>query len=123
MSVTHRLASVTGFDHIFVFENGHLMEDGTHLELLEKAGLYRRLWDKQQGFEIDLEDDAASVTPARLRAIPFLATAGQAALERFSEAFVTERFSEGSASMAKVQLQTKPLCHWATKSGPMQSAT
>jgi hypothetical protein len=25
--------------------------------------------------------------------------------------------------MAKVQLQTKPLCHWATKSGPMQSAT
>lgn len=35
----------------------------------------------------------------------------------------SRRFSEESASMAKVQLQTKPLCHWATKSGPMQSAT
>jgi ATP-binding cassette subfamily B protein len=61
VSVTHRLASVTDFDHIFVLENGRLMEDGTHQELLEKAGVYRRLWDKQQGLEIDFQDASASL--------------------------------------------------------------
>ncbi len=36
-------------DRILVFDQGVIGEDGTHSELLEKAGLYKNLWDAQVG--------------------------------------------------------------------------
>ncbi|MFS0555218.1 ABC transporter ATP-binding protein [Brevibacillus sp. 179-C9.3 HS] len=47
ITVTHRLATITEMDQIFVLERGELVEQGTHLQLLEKRGYYKRLWDKQ----------------------------------------------------------------------------
>ena len=46
--IAHRLRTVAGADRIIVLENGRIVEQGVHDELLEKQGLYRRLWDLQQ---------------------------------------------------------------------------
>ena len=47
ISVTHRLASVVNADLIIVLENGRLVEQGTHRELLEACGAYHHLWQEQ----------------------------------------------------------------------------
>ncbi len=94
--MTHRLSSVTAFDRIFVFDRGGLVDEGCHDQLLSRAGVYQMLWEKQHGFEVDDEHTFVSVTPARLRAVPFLAAAGEQTLERFADAFVFERFADGA---------------------------
>ena len=45
--ISHRLASVKFCDYIAVFENGELVEYGTHSELINKRGLYFNMYDKQ----------------------------------------------------------------------------
>lgn len=45
--ITHRLVGLEHMDEILVMDKGRVIERGTHQELLEKAGLYRRLWDLQ----------------------------------------------------------------------------
>ena len=47
--VAHRLATLSQMDRILVFDKGKIVEDGTHSELLAKAGLYKSLWDAQVG--------------------------------------------------------------------------
>jgi len=47
IAVAHRLAMIKDFDKIFVFERGELKESGTHQELMDLDGVYRRLWDVQ----------------------------------------------------------------------------
>ena len=42
--IAHRLSAVRQADHIFVFEDGHIIEQGKHDDLLQKDGLYRRLY-------------------------------------------------------------------------------
>lgn len=49
LSVAHRLAAVADADVIFVLDGGRIVEQGTHRELYEAGGLYRRLWDEQAG--------------------------------------------------------------------------
>lgn len=46
--IAHRLRSVVGADQIFVLDDGKLVESGTHSELMEKKGLYQRLYHIQQ---------------------------------------------------------------------------
>lgn len=45
--VAHRLSTLQHVDRILVFEEGRIVEDGSHQALLENPGLYRRLWDSQ----------------------------------------------------------------------------
>ena len=52
ISATHRLASVTGASHIFVFDKGRLVEQGSHFELMGMHGTYASLWHKQAGFRL-----------------------------------------------------------------------
>lgn len=42
--VAHRLSAVRQADHIFVFEDGGISEQGSHQALLEQDGLYRKLY-------------------------------------------------------------------------------
>ncbi len=42
--IAHRLSSVTGADRIFVLEEGHVTECGSHKALLEKGGKYASMW-------------------------------------------------------------------------------
>ncbi|MCQ2379959.1 MAG: ABC transporter ATP-binding protein/permease [Victivallaceae bacterium] len=46
-AVAHRLSTIRNADKIIVLEKGHIIESGTHGELLEKNGVYRRLHDTQ----------------------------------------------------------------------------
>ena len=44
LMVAHRLSTVVDADCVFVLDQGRLVENGTHGELLEQGGLYARMW-------------------------------------------------------------------------------
>jgi len=45
--IAHRLSTVRNADRIIVLNNGRIVEEGNHSELMKKKGLYRRLYEKQ----------------------------------------------------------------------------
>ncbi|MES2214909.1 MAG: ABC transporter ATP-binding protein [Pseudomonadota bacterium] len=47
--IAHRLSTLLQMDRIIVFDQGNIVEDGAHKELLDKNGLYRTLWEAQIG--------------------------------------------------------------------------
>jgi len=47
--IAHRLSTVRNAHRILVFENGKVIEDGSHNELVQLKGTYARLWDVQTG--------------------------------------------------------------------------
>ncbi|MCH2188912.1 ABC transporter ATP-binding protein/permease [Candidatus Gracilibacteria bacterium] len=48
--IAHRLQTVKNADHIYVIENGQVVEEGTHTTLTRKKGIYKRMLDLQSGF-------------------------------------------------------------------------
>lgn len=53
MIVAHRLSTVRSADRILVFENGSIIEQGTHDNLVEMSGKYATLWRVQTGSNIE----------------------------------------------------------------------
>lgn len=49
IAIAHRLSTIAHLDRLIVMDQGRITEDGTHAELLEKGGLYARLWAMQSG--------------------------------------------------------------------------
>ena len=47
--IAHRLSTLLEMDRILVFDNGRIVQDGTHPELLAQGGLYATLWNAQVG--------------------------------------------------------------------------
>lgn len=47
--IAHRLSTLLHMDRILVFDQGKIVEDATHQDLLAKGGLYKTLWDAQVG--------------------------------------------------------------------------
>ena len=42
--IAHRLSSITGVDCIYVMQDGEIVESGTHHELIERNGIFARMW-------------------------------------------------------------------------------
>ena len=47
--IAHRLSTIAKLDRIIVLDNGKIVEDGSHTELLKKKGIYASLWSHQSG--------------------------------------------------------------------------
>lgn len=59
IAIAHRLSTIAAMDRIVVLEDGQVVEDGPHAELLRHGGLYARFWARQSGGFIGLDDEAA----------------------------------------------------------------
>ncbi|HEV2652547.1 MAG TPA: ABC transporter ATP-binding protein [Rhizomicrobium sp.] len=53
IAIAHRLSTIAGMDRVVYLENGKILEDGPHRELLANDGPYARLWNRQMGGFID----------------------------------------------------------------------
>ncbi len=49
IAIAHRLSTINHLDRLIVMEDGKIVEDGTHSELVENQGVYQRLWAMQSG--------------------------------------------------------------------------
>ncbi|KAB0679791.1 ABC transporter ATP-binding protein [Aureimonas leprariae] len=53
IAIAHRLSTIARLDRLVVMDRGRLVETGTHAELVNKRGLYARLWARQTGGFMD----------------------------------------------------------------------
>ncbi len=57
--IAHRLSSITGADCIYVMKDGEIAESGTHSQLIEKNGVFARMWkDYSEAAEWKIEKGA-----------------------------------------------------------------
>jgi ATP-binding cassette subfamily B multidrug efflux pump len=55
IAIAHRLSTIAAMDKLIVFDQGKIIEQGTHAELLETEGVYSQLWHHQSGGFLGLE--------------------------------------------------------------------
>jgi len=58
IAIAHRLSTIARMDRIVVLDDGRVLEEGTHAELLARGGLYARFWARQSGGFIGIEEAA-----------------------------------------------------------------
>ena len=49
IAIAHRLSTIAALDKLIVFDQGKIVEQGTHQQLLAQKGLYEKLWSHQSG--------------------------------------------------------------------------
>jgi ATP-binding cassette subfamily B protein len=49
IAIAHRLSTLLIMDRIIVFNDGKIVQDGTHEELIKEDGLFKKLWEAQRG--------------------------------------------------------------------------
>ncbi|WMT91140.1 ABC transporter ATP-binding protein [Pelagibacterium sp. H642] len=58
IAIAHRLSTIAAMDRLVILDHGRIVEEGPHEELLARGGHYARLWGRQSGGFLDLEDAA-----------------------------------------------------------------
>ena len=58
IAIAHRLSTIAAMDRLIVMDQGEIVEQGTHAQLVASGGLYAQLWARQSGGFIDADDDA-----------------------------------------------------------------
>ncbi len=92
---THRLSSVMYAEQIFFFDEGRIVEQGTHRELMAMNGFYTRLWRKQAGFHFSSDGRHVDVEGARLQQFPIFEKLPESTLDELALYFATETFPAG----------------------------
>jgi ATP-binding cassette subfamily B protein len=59
LAIAHRLSTIAAMDRIVVMDDGRIVEEGTHAELLARGGLYARYWSRQSGGFLGVQEAAA----------------------------------------------------------------
>jgi len=54
--IAHRLSTIAKLDRIIVLDQGQIVEDGTHDQLINQKGIYAKLWQHQSGGFIESEE-------------------------------------------------------------------
>ena len=64
IAIAHRLSTIAALDRLVVMDNGLVVEEGSHRELLATGGLYSQLWERQSGGFLGMEAEAGPL-PSR----------------------------------------------------------
>ena len=59
LAIAHRLSTIAEMDRIVVLDQGRIVEEGSHAELLAQNGLYARYWNRQSGGFLGTEEEEA----------------------------------------------------------------
>jgi len=57
IAIAHRLSTIAAMDRLIVMDQGRIIEEGTHAQLLGQGGVYARLWGHQSGGFLGESDD------------------------------------------------------------------
>jgi len=55
IAIAHRLSTIAAMDRLIVFDQGEIIEQGTHQQLMDAQGVYTQLWHHQSGGFLGLE--------------------------------------------------------------------
>ena len=55
IAIAHRLSTIARMDRLVVLDQGRIVEEGTHAQLLARGGTYARLWQRQSGGFTDVD--------------------------------------------------------------------
>jgi ATP-binding cassette, subfamily B, vacuolar membrane transporter HMT1/ACLQ len=95
--IAHRLSTITEADQILVLSEGALVEEGTHLELIDKGGKYASMWRKQ----IRAQKAAVAAEELRQRAQEALEAAEFDSTSHSEDDDSTKRHSNGKGGKEK----------------------
>jgi len=59
IAIAHRLSTIVELDRLIVMEAGHIVGQGTHAELCNGQGVYARLWQRQSGGFLNVDEENA----------------------------------------------------------------
>ncbi|MEE8530708.1 MAG: multidrug ABC transporter ATP-binding protein, partial [Hyphomicrobium sp.] len=49
IAIAHRLSTIAAMDRLIIMDQGRIVEEGRHAELLRRGGIYADLWARQSG--------------------------------------------------------------------------
>jgi ABC-type multidrug transport system fused ATPase/permease subunit len=95
ISITHRLSLSARADHIFVLDEGRVVEEGTHAELVRAGGPYQRLYEEQMA-HVHAGVAPIGIEAARLATIPLFGELGPGELSQIAQRLTAEQYEAGA---------------------------